>query len=64
MWKEKSDLTTGFHMTSSELKLKFTVSILLGPVPRKMVTFNPGLSLVLRKVFFSKDMQLKLKKYC
>ena len=32
-----------------------------GPVPQKMVKFNPGLSLVLRKVFLSKDMQLELK---
>ena len=27
-----------------------------------MVKFNPGLSLVLSKVFLSKDMQLELKK--
>ena len=27
-----------------------------------MFKFNPGLSLVLRKVFLSKDMQLELKK--
>ena len=36
----------------------------MGPVPRKMVKFNPGLSLVLSKVFLSKDMRLELKIYC
>ena len=36
----------------------------LGPVPRKMVKFNPGLSQVLSKVFSSKKVQLELTKYC
>ena len=35
-----------------------------GPVPRKMIKFNPGLSLTLSKVFLSKNMQLELTKYC
>ena len=35
-----------------------------GPVPRKMVKFNPGLSQILSKVFLSKNMQLELTKYC
>ena len=35
-----------------------------GPVPWKMVKFNPGLSKILVKVFLSKNMQLKLTKYC
>ena len=28
----------------------------IGPVPRKMVTFNPGLSQILSKVFLSDNM--------
>ena len=36
----------------------------LGLVPQKMVKFNPGLSWILSKVFFSKNMQLELKKDC
>ena len=35
-----------------------------GLVPRKMIKFNPGLSLTLSKVFLSKNMQLELTKYC
>ena len=35
-----------------------------GPVPRKMVNFNPGLSQILSKVFLSKSMSLELTKYC
>ena len=33
-----------------------------GPVPRKMVKFNPGLSQILSKVFLSDKMQLKFTK--
>ena len=35
-----------------------------GPVPWKMVNFNPGLRQILSKFFLSKDMQLELIKYC
>ena len=35
-----------------------------GPVPRKIDKFNPGLSQILNKVFWSKNMQLQLTKYC
>ena len=31
-----------------------------GPVPRKMVKFNPGLSKISSKVFLSRNMQLEL----
>ena len=31
----------------------------LGPVPRKMIKLNPGLSQILSKVFLSEDMQLE-----
>ena len=34
-----------------------------GPVPLKMVKFNPGLSQILSKVFLSKNMLLELTKY-
>ena len=35
----------------------------LGPVPRKMVKFNPGLFQILSKVFLSKNMLFELTKY-
>ena len=38
-------------------------SCIQGPVPRKMVKFNPGLSQILSKVFLSKNMLLELTKY-
>ena len=42
----------------------FKVSIeYLGPVPRKMVKFNPGLSQISSTVFSSKIMQLEVTKY-
>ena len=31
-----------------------------GPVPRKVVKFNPGLSKISSKVFLSRNMQLEL----
>ena len=34
-----------------------------GPVPLKMVKFNPGLSQILNPVFLSKNMSFKLTKY-
>ena len=34
-----------------------------GPVPRKVVKFNPGLSQILSKVFLSKNMLLERTKY-
>ena len=34
--------------------------VALGPVPRKMVKFNPGLSQILSEVFLSKKMQFEL----
>ena len=37
---------------------------LLGPVPQKMVKFNPGLSQISSKVFLSKNMKLELTKHC
>ena len=33
-------------------------------VPRMMVKFQPGLSQILSTVFLSKNMKLKLTKYC
>ena len=44
--------------------VKLVRRISQGPVPRKMVNLNPGLSQILSKFFLSKDMQLKLIKYC
>ena len=41
----------------------FGDNLFLGPVPRKIVKFNPGLSQVLSKVFLSKNMLLELTKY-
>ena len=35
-----------------------------GPIPRKMVKFNPGLIQILSPVFLSKNMSLELTKYC
>ena len=35
-----------------------------GPVPRKMVKFNPGLSQISSTVFSSKNMQLEVTKCC
>ena len=35
--------------------------VALGPVPRKMVKFNPGLSQILSEVFLSKKMQFELR---
>ena len=35
----------------------------LGPVPRTMAKFNPGLSQILSTVFLSKNMLLELTKY-
>ena len=35
-----------------------------GPVPRKMVKFNPGLSQISSTVFSSRNMQLKVTIYC
>ena len=40
---------------------KGTFFRLQGPVTRKMVNFNPGLSQILGKVFLSKNMQRELK---
>ena len=37
---------------------------MLGPVPQKMVKFNPGLSQILSTVFSPKNMQLEVTKYC
>ena len=36
----------------------------LGPVPRRMVNFNPRLSQILSNVFLSKNMQLEFTKDC
>ena len=36
----------------------------LGPVPRKIVKFNPGLSQIWSKVFPSKNTELEVLKYC
>ena len=41
----------------------FGDNLFLGPVPRKIVKFNPGLSQVLSKVFLSKNILLELTKY-
>ena len=40
--------------------MTFTLSHLQGPVPRKMVKFNPGLSQISSMVFSSKNMQLEV----
>ena len=51
----------GFH-EDGEIILKDLVK---GQVARKTLTFNPGLSQILSKVFLSKNMQLELyTKYC
>ena len=41
----------------------FTV-VSLGPVPRKMVKFNPRLSQISSRIFSSNDMQFEVTKYC
>ena len=41
----------------------FTV-VCLGPVPRKMVKFNPRLSQISSTIFSSNDMQFEVTKYC
>ena len=47
----------------SNLKMiAYDAPLVLGPVPRKVVKFNPVLSQTLSKVFLSKDMQLEQKK--
>ena len=48
-----------------KLKIKphFKQSV-LGPVPQKMVKFNPGLSQISSTVFSSKNMQLEVTRYC
>ena len=48
------------HPTSHNKDRKIQV---MGPVPRKMVKFDPGLSQILSKVFLSKNMSLELTKY-
>ena len=48
------------HPTSHNKDRKIQV---MGPVPRKMVKFNPGLSQILRRVFLSKNMSLELTIY-
>ena len=35
-----------------------------GPVPRKVIKFNPRLSQILSTVFLSKNVYLALSKYC
>ena len=47
-----------------EYKNKSRRSRALGPVPRKMVKFNPGLSQISSMVFSSKNMQLEVTIYC
>ena len=42
----------------------FNVTNGLGPVPRKMVKLNRGLSQILSKIFLTKNMSLELTKYC
>ena len=44
-----------------ELRLKI---IILSPVPRKIVKFNPGLSQMSSKVFLPENMYFELTKYC
>ena len=49
---------------ASNLKtIAYDAPLVLGPVPRKVVKFNPGLSQTLSKVFLSKNMLLDLTKY-
>ena len=48
------------HPTSDNKDRKIQV---MGPVPRKLVKFDPGLSQILSKVFLYKNMSLKLTKY-
>ena len=47
-----------------EYKNKSRRSRALGPVPRKMVKFNPGLSQISSMVFSSRNMQLEVTIYC
>ena len=46
------------------VNFKQSFFLLLGPVPPKMVKFNPGLSQISSKVVSSKSMQLAVTKYC
>ena len=43
---------------------KISKILLQGPVPRKMVKFNPGLSLVLSEVFLLRICNLSYKQSC
>ena len=45
------------------ISLSVEYSVLWGPVPRKVVKFNPELNWILSKVFLSKDMQLERTTY-
>ena len=44
--------------------MRVRLTIHLGPVPRKMVKFNPGLSQISSMVFSSKNLQLEVTIYC
>ena len=45
-------------------QLWWSLNFQQGPVPRKMIKFNPGLRQILSKVFLSKNMQFEFAKYC
>ena len=52
------DLNSKLQISDSNFRCE-----ILGPLPRKMVKFNPGLSQILSKVFLSKNLLLELTKY-
>ena len=58
---EKINRENAFDKNKKKSGLKLN-TIAQGPVLRKMVKFNPGLSQILSKVFLSKNMSLELAK--
>ena len=49
-------LSGTYDGSSTTMKSLQTILNVLGPVPRKVVKFNPGISQILSKVFLSKNM--------
>ena len=60
-WSKK--LCSIYFPTSFSWNFLFKVNN-LGPVPQKMVKFNPGLIQILSKAFLPKNMQPELTKHC
>ena len=61
--KGLSKMVLGFYLFSDFFFHWLSVTS-HGLVPRMMVKFQPGLSQILSTVFLSKNMKLKLTKYC